>query len=105
MSNVEKGSRIYTDDFRIYRPLSKIGYSHSRIRHSHRVYVSGDVHTNTIEGFWALVKNGIRGVYHSVSPEYLQNYLDEYVYRYNHRDDITPMFFSFLRQSAVPMGD
>jgi len=40
-----------------------------------------------------MVKNGIRGVYHSVSSKYLQNYLDEYAFRYNHRKQSTPMFF------------
>jgi ISXO2-like transposase domain len=47
--------------------------------------VSGDVHTNTIEGFWSLVKNGIRGVYHSVSKKHLQGYLNEYARWYNNR--------------------
>ena len=45
----------------------------------------GDIHTNTIEGFWSLVKRGIGGVYHSVSQKYLQTYLDEYRFRYNRR--------------------
>jgi ISXO2-like transposase domain len=48
--------------------------------------VSGDVHTNTIEGFWGLLKRGLGGVYHSVSDKHLQTYLDEYVFRYNNRD-------------------
>ena len=48
--------------------------------------VSGDVHTNTIEGFWSTVKRGIGGVYHNVSAKYLQTYLDEYCFRYNRRD-------------------
>ena len=59
----------------------------SRIKHSARIYVDGDVHTQTIEGFWSLVKNGIRGTYHSVSKKWLQGYLNEYAWRYNHRDD------------------
>jgi ISXO2-like transposase domain len=50
-----------------------------------KVYVAGEVHTNTIEGFWSLVKRGIGGVYHSVSAKYLQSYLDEYSFRYNRR--------------------
>ena len=57
-----------------------------RVNHSEGVYVSGDVHTNTIEGFWSLTKNGIRGVYHSVSARHLQGYLNEYAWRYSHRD-------------------
>jgi len=72
------------------------GYTHNRINHSAKVYVMGDVHTNTIEGFWSLLKRGIGGVYHSVSTKYLQTYCDEYAYRYNHRKDMTPMFTSLL---------
>jgi len=56
--------------------------STSRIRHSARIYVSGDIHTQAIEGFWSLVKRGIGGVYHNVSAKYLQTYLDEYSFRY-----------------------
>jgi hypothetical protein len=58
----------------------------------------GDVHTNTIEGFWSLIKRGIGGVYHSVSREYLQTYLDEYSFRYNRRNGTEPMFNAFLNQ-------
>ena len=60
------------------------------------VYVDGDVHTNTIEGFFGLLKNGIRGTYHSVSRKHLQSYLDEFAWRYNHRHDPRPMFWTIL---------
>ena len=73
-------------------------YGHERVSHSTRVYVSGNAHTNTIEGFWSLLKKGISGVYHGVSTEHLQGYLDEYVFRYNNRE-ITGrrgMFDAFL---------
>lgn len=69
------------------------------MNHSEKVYVSGDVHTNTIEGFWALLKGGIGGVYHSVSTKHLQSYLDEYAFRYNNRDaNGRGMFDPFLNQ-------
>lgn len=55
-------------------------------------------HTNTIEGFWGLVKRGIGGVYHSVSKKYSQTYLGEYSFRYNRRDQGQPMFISLLEQ-------
>ena len=58
----------------------------------------GDVHTNTIEGFWSLIKRGISGVYHSVGHHYLQSYLNEYSFRYNRRFDVQPMFTRFLKQ-------
>src|SRR3990170_7365217 len=84
-NNVKKGASIFTDDYHIYRPLRQMGYQHDKVLHSQKVYVFGNVHTNTIEGFWSNVKNGIRGVYHSVSAKYLQSYLNEYSFRYNHR--------------------
>jgi transposase len=72
------------------------GYQHRRIHHSSKVYVVGDVHTNTVEGFWSLIKRGISGVYHAVSQDYLQSYLDEYSYRYNRRNQGNLIFKSIL---------
>ena len=92
-------SIVYTDEWRGYNGLSKVnGYQHRRINHSAGVYVVGTTHTNTIEGFWSLVKRGIGGVYHSVSKKYLQTYLDEYSFRYNRRNNGQPMFTSLLEQ-------
>lgn len=101
-SRIARGATIYTDEYPVYRQLRQHGYSHDRVLHGSKIYVSGNVHTNTIEGFWALVKNGIKGVYHSVSPEYLQTYLDEYTFRYNHRKDEDSMFLTFLHRMFVP---
>jgi transposase len=64
------------------------------------VYVSGNVHTQTIEGFFGLVKSGIRGTYHAVSSRWLQGYLNEYAWRYNHRDDEQAQFESLLLRAA-----
>lgn len=60
---VEKGSKVYTDEYDIYNRLRLMGYGHFRVLHNAKVYVSGNVHTNTIEGFWSLVKTGIRGIF------------------------------------------
>ena len=57
---------------------------HAVINHSKR-YTDGDIHTNTIEGFWALLKRGMFGQFHSVTPKHLQRYVDEFCYRYNLR--------------------
>lgn len=89
---------VYTDELMSYNTVAYSGYSHRRIHHAEKVYVMGDVHTNTIEGYWSLIKRGISGVYHAVGQPYLQSYLNEYSFRYNRREDITPMFWSFLRQ-------
>ncbi len=91
-------SLVFTDDFTAYQGFGARGYQHRRINHSEGVYVVGDTHTQTIDGFWALVKNGIRGVYHSVGKHYLQTYLDEFSFRYNHRFDTQPMFTTFMQQ-------
>jgi len=95
---VQKGSMIYTDEYVAYNWLLYMGYRHRKIRHKNNHYVSGEIHTQTIDGFWGNVKNGIKGVYHHVSPKYLQQYLNEYAFRYNHRQDEKPMFKSFLGQ-------
>ena len=99
-SNVDKSAQIYTDEFHIYDALPVMGYAHATVPHIEKIYVMGDAHTNTIEGFWSQAKNGIRGVYHAVSAKYLQQYLNEYAFRYNHRDDVTPMFLTFLSRST-----
>ncbi len=93
-------STVYSDEYSIYDRLSLHAnrYEHKRIKHAQKVYVMGDVHTQTIEGFWSLVKNGIRGVYHSVGRKYLQTYLDEYSFRYNRRDQGNLIFTSILER-------
>lgn len=85
-TKVLEKSTVYTDEWAAYNTLTEKGYTHSRVAHSQEIYVSGDVHTNTMEGFWSLVKRGISGVYYAVGTAHLQSYLDEYAFRYNHRD-------------------
>ena len=101
--NVRPLSTVYTDDYSGYNGISR-RYTHRRINHSARVYVDGDVHTQTVEGFFSLVKNGIRGVYHSVSAKWLQGYLNEYAWRYNHRDDRAAMFERLLARAATTLS-
>jgi len=91
-------SMVYTDEFRVYDRLKGQGYHHKRVHHASKVWVIGNVHTNTIEGFWSVLKRGISGVYHAVSEKHLQSYINEYAFRYNHRNDSSPMFFHFLAQ-------
>jgi|SRR5580700_3390777 transposase len=92
---VMPGSTIYTDEARPYLRLPALGFRHRRINHRSKVYARGDIHTNTIEGYWGNTKRGISGVYHHVSVKHLQGYLDEYGFRYNHRDERRPMFRAF----------
>ncbi len=100
-------STIYTDELHAYSGIEKMerGYEHRRIHHSTHVYVMGDVHTNTVEGFWSLIKRGIGGTHHAVSQKFLQSYLDEYAFRYNRRNVDRPMFKLILeRVSECPQG-
>lgn len=98
-------SIIYTDELPSYDRIPEMGYVHRRVHHAAKVYVSGAAHTNTIEGFWSLVKRGISGVNHAVSAKYLQNYLNEYAFRYNRRQQEEPMFEAFLSQVVISGQD
>ena len=98
---VERGSTVYTDEYGAYNKFRRSGYEHARIQHRIKIWVSGDVHTNTIEGFWSLFKCGVRGVYRHISRKYLQHYVDEYSFRYNYRHSTEPMFKLFLHRMAL----
>lgn len=92
LANLVRGSvdvdntQIFTDQFKGYARLKHF-IEHKSINHSIGQYVSGNVHTNTIEGFWALLKRGIVGQYHKVTLPYLPRYINEFCYRYNHRNN------------------
>jgi transposase-like protein len=89
---------LVTDDYRAYQTISRGFGGHKRINHTALVYVDGDTHTNTIEGFFGIFKNSIRGTHHSISVAYLQNYLDEHTFRYNQRNSAQPMFWAMLNR-------
>lgn len=82
IKNIAAGSNLHTDEWWGYKGLSEI-YQHHVVLHNCKEYVRGNVHTNTLEGFWSLLKRGINGIYHSISDKHLQKYIDEYVFRYN----------------------
>lgn len=90
------GSIVYTDELPSYDHLKSLGYVHKRIHHASKVSIEGNIHTNSIEWFWSLVKRGIDGVYHAVSQKHLQAYLNEYAFRYNRPDSGPAMFGAFL---------
>ena len=81
-----KVSLLATDDLRAYDKLGK-EYPHSFVRHRAKEYVVGAVHTNTIEGFWSLVKRGVVGTFHKVSAKYMPLYVAEFQFRYNNREN------------------
>lgn len=83
--NVERSSRVMTDEWSGYRGLHKEFAGHQTVCHSMYEYARGDVHTNTIEGFFGMLRRGLNGIYHSVSHEHLHRYLAEFQFRYNNR--------------------
>jgi transposase len=104
--HVAAGSTVYSDEYQSYALIGRLKddkgkdlkFKHDTVRHGQDEFVRGDVHTNSVEGFWSLIKNGIRGVYHQVSPGYLQMYLDEYSFRYNHRFEGNQQFKRILQR-------
>jgi len=84
-ASVALGSKVMSDESSIYNRVKR-DYTHAFVTHSKEQYVRGDVHTNSIEGFWGNMKNAMSGTYHYVSPKYLQSYVNEFVFRYNYRE-------------------
>jgi transposase-like protein len=82
-----KVSLLCTDQWAGYKRLAEAGYPHQTIDHAAGQYVIGAVHTQTIEGFWSLLKRGFVGTYHRVSKKYLHLYVAEFQFRYNNREN------------------
>lgn len=95
IANVKESASLYTDEWLGYKGVSRI-YDHSIVKHNQGQYVNGRIHTNTIEGFWSLLKRGIFGIYHSTSKKHLQMYVDEFVFRYNTRSNTSSNRFDLL---------
>lgn len=81
--NVSKEATIYTDEHVAYQSLKYVYKKHETVEHGEKEYVRGNVHTNSIESFWALLKRGIIGIYHHVDKKHLDKYVDEFEFRYN----------------------
>jgi transposase-like protein len=96
---IEAGSAIFSDDLKSYDVLEK-DYQHAVIDHAVE-YVNGNVHTNTMENFWSLLKRGLHGTYVSVEPFHLFRYLDEQAFRYNSRQLTDPERFAIVMKQIV----
>ncbi len=84
-NQVHQETRIMTDDFGGYKGVGEHFAEHSKVRHSRKEYVRGDVHTNTIEGFFSILKRGLIGTFHHVGAQHLKRYITEFDFRYNSR--------------------
>ena len=83
--NVEAGSTIHTDELQSYLRLEDAGYTHESVNHSAGECIRSNSHVNSVEGFWARLKNSIRGTHVYVSGKHLQKYVKEFEFRYNRR--------------------
>jgi transposase-like protein len=102
--HVDKGAQhIVTDDAGAYNfRLTKFhDVRHSKIRHSRKEYVKGEVHTNTVENAFSLLKRAVIGTYHQLSIKHLQRYLDEFGYRFNRRKDLDLFEQTVSRMAGV----
>jgi hypothetical protein len=82
---IAKSARLMTDSAGLYHKIGKGFSSHETVNHFEKEYARGDVTTNTVEGYFGILKRGIGGVYHHVSPEHLHRYVNEFSFRYNNR--------------------
>ena len=83
--NIDRESTFYTDESRLYTDVRPIMAKSDSVKHSAKEYVRGDVHTNTVEGFYSIFKRGMKGVYQHCKEKHLHRYLAEYDFRYNNR--------------------
>ena len=110
-ANVQEGSVVLTDESKSYHVLHW-NYKHHAVNHSKKEYVKSKkvkfnnekaellkIHTNTIEGFWGTLKRGVYGIYHHVSEKYLQNYVNEFCFRYNNRKNAG--MFDLVLEGAI----
>lgn len=85
LENVHPSSHLMTDELNLYGKIGKNFASHETVTHRDFEYVRGDAHTNTVEGFFGLLKRGVNGTFHHISKEHLHRYLSEFDFRYNRR--------------------
>lgn len=101
-ANVEKGSRLSTDEHMSYRHIGRAGYDHQTVNHGDREYVRGDVHANSIEGYWSRLKNSIKGTHVHISERHAWKYVSEFSYRYNMRKRPAAMFDRMILAVSLP---
>ncbi|MHA7872529.1 MAG: IS1595 family transposase [Hyphococcus sp.] len=100
---INPGAKVATDEARAFSNLRDYGFTHGSVNHARKEYVRGDIHTNTIEGFWNQFKGAYRGTYVWVSPKYLQTYLHEFEYRWNLRKQQHLMLPILLQAFSRPV--
>jgi len=97
---VASGSIVSTDEWLAYKGLDKF-YKHLLVNHGAKEYVNQMAHTNNMECFWSHLKRGIDGIYHWVSKEHLQGYIEEYTLRFNTRNNSTCERFDLILSNMI----
>ncbi len=92
LENVEAGSTVHTDEWHAYKGLSNKGYNHETVQHGAGEYARGNIHVNSLEGYWSRLKESIHGTHIHVSGKHLEKYTKEFEYRYNSRKNPEKMF-------------
>lgn len=95
LNTVEQDSTVMTDEYTAYKDLKHV-YSHNTVNHGAKEYVNQMAHTNGIENFWSHLKRGIDGIYHWISKDHLQSYVDEFTLRFNTRKFDTQSRFDLI---------
>jgi len=83
--NIAREATLHTDESRLYTYATDHVAKRESVKHSAGEYLRGDVHTNSVEGYFSLFKRGMRGVYQHCKEKHLHRYLAEFDHRYNHR--------------------
>ncbi len=99
-ANVKEDSTLSTDEWKAYIGLNK-KYDHLIVNHSAKEYVNGMAHTNDLECFWSHLKRGVDGIYHWISTEHLQSYVDEFSLRFNTRKISTNERFDLILGNVI----
>jgi transposase-like protein len=86
--NVSRKSTLYTDESNLYTALGGEFAKHETVKHSAKEYVRGEVHTNTVEGYFSIFKRGMKGIYQHCSEAHLHRYLAEFDFRYSNRSGL-----------------
>jgi transposase len=98
LANVKKGSTVSTDELKSYANLARHGFKHCAVSHAREEWSRDGFHTNTIEGFWSILKRSIKGTHVHVSRRHLSKYLGEFEFRWNLRHDPAAMFPYLLKR-------
>jgi hypothetical protein len=93
---VSRKSTLHTDESKLYTELGTEFAAHETVKHSAKEYVRGDVHTNTVEGFFSIFKRGMKGVYQRCGETHLHRYVAEFDFRYNNRSGLGVEDIAFL---------